>query len=60
MKLGQFSAWISVDGVALTEFAMEYSPDGKEAFCWIPSEQDKVRDFRLDMTPSNVFYSNSA
>ncbi|KAJ7195647.1 hypothetical protein GGX14DRAFT_474608 [Mycena pura] len=41
MKLGQFSAWISVDGVALTELATEYSPDRKEASCWIPSEQDK-------------------
>ncbi|KAJ7195648.1 hypothetical protein GGX14DRAFT_474616 [Mycena pura] len=41
MKLDQFSAWISVDGVALTEFATEYSPDRKEASCWIPSEQDK-------------------
>ncbi|KAJ6620045.1 hypothetical protein B0H10DRAFT_1912336 [Mycena sp. CBHHK59/15] len=41
MQLGQFSASVSVDGVALAEFATEYSADGKEATCWIPSESDK-------------------
>jgi hypothetical protein len=43
MRLGELHAWISVDGVELSEFAVEYSADGKEASCWIPSECDKVR-----------------
>ncbi|KAJ7722255.1 hypothetical protein B0H14DRAFT_3006632 [Mycena olivaceomarginata] len=41
MRLGELHAWISVDGVELSEFAVEYSADGKEASCWIPSECDK-------------------
>ncbi|KAJ7111889.1 hypothetical protein C8R44DRAFT_798872 [Mycena epipterygia] len=41
MKLGPIYAWISVDGVELSEFAAEISADGKEAICWIPSECDK-------------------
>ncbi|KAJ7679275.1 hypothetical protein DFH06DRAFT_1166209 [Mycena polygramma] len=41
MRLGELDAWISVDGVELSEFAVEYSADGKEASCWIPSECDK-------------------
>ncbi|KAK7006228.1 hypothetical protein R3P38DRAFT_3037422 [Favolaschia claudopus] len=41
MQLGQFSATISVDGVALPEYAVEYSADGLEATCWIASERDK-------------------
>ncbi|KAJ6514738.1 hypothetical protein DFH09DRAFT_1288004 [Mycena vulgaris] len=41
MQLGQFSAWVSVEGVQLSEFATEYSADGKKATCWIPSENDK-------------------
>ncbi|KAJ7157604.1 hypothetical protein C8R43DRAFT_403314 [Mycena crocata] len=41
MRLGQFSASVSVDGVELAEYAPEYSPDGKEATCWIPSEEGK-------------------
>ncbi|KAJ6514732.1 hypothetical protein DFH09DRAFT_1049034 [Mycena vulgaris] len=41
MQLGQFSAWVSVEGAQLSEFATEYSADGKKATCWIPSENDK-------------------
>ncbi|KAJ7787744.1 hypothetical protein B0H14DRAFT_2399206 [Mycena olivaceomarginata] len=41
MRLGELHAWVSVDGVELSEFAVEYSADGKEASCWIPSECDK-------------------
>ncbi|KAJ7111887.1 hypothetical protein C8R44DRAFT_798869 [Mycena epipterygia] len=41
MKLGPLCAWITVDGVNLSEFAVEISADGKEATCWIPSECDK-------------------
>jgi hypothetical protein len=43
MRLGELHAWISVDGVELSEFAVEYSADGRVASCWIPSECDKVR-----------------
>ncbi|KAJ7759402.1 hypothetical protein DFH07DRAFT_741148 [Mycena maculata] len=42
MQLGQFSASVSVDGAELSEYAVEYSADGKEATCWIPSENDKA------------------
>ncbi|KAJ7447093.1 hypothetical protein B0H11DRAFT_2290265 [Mycena galericulata] len=41
MRLGQFSSWVSVEGVNLSEFATEYSPEAKEATCWIPSQSDK-------------------
>jgi hypothetical protein len=35
MQLGQFSAVITVDGLPLSEYAVEYSADGKEVTCWI-------------------------
>ncbi|KAJ6459458.1 hypothetical protein C8R47DRAFT_139689 [Mycena vitilis] len=41
MQLGQFSASITVDGVPLSEYAVECSADGTEATCWIASETDK-------------------
>ncbi|KAJ7222901.1 hypothetical protein C8J57DRAFT_1536118 [Mycena rebaudengoi] len=41
MQLGHFSASVSVDGVQLSEYAPEYSADGQEATCWIPSESGK-------------------
>ncbi|KAJ7224860.1 hypothetical protein B0H12DRAFT_285157 [Mycena haematopus] len=41
MRLGELHVWVSVDDVELSEFAVEYSADGKEASCWIPSECDK-------------------
>ncbi|KAJ7157601.1 hypothetical protein C8R43DRAFT_403295 [Mycena crocata] len=41
MKLGQFSASVSVGGVELSEYAPEHSADGTEATCWIPSEADQ-------------------
>ncbi|KAJ7882295.1 hypothetical protein B0H13DRAFT_2048339 [Mycena leptocephala] len=41
MQLGQFSAVITVDGLPLSEYAVEYSADGTEATCWIASENDK-------------------
>ncbi|KAJ7340692.1 hypothetical protein DFH08DRAFT_811889 [Mycena albidolilacea] len=43
MRLGELHTWISVDGVELSEFAVEYSLDAKEASCWIPSECDNVK-----------------
>lgn len=42
LKLGNFTAWISVDGEPLAEFNTEISDDGKQATCWIPSEVGKV------------------
>ncbi|KAJ7157606.1 hypothetical protein C8R43DRAFT_997120 [Mycena crocata] len=41
MRLGQFCASVSVDGVELAEYAPEYSADGTEGTCWIPSEEGK-------------------
>ncbi|KAJ7041786.1 hypothetical protein C8F04DRAFT_1078707 [Mycena alexandri] len=41
MQLGPLHSWITVDGVELTEFALQCSADGTEASCWIPSECDK-------------------
>ncbi|KAJ7111886.1 hypothetical protein C8R44DRAFT_254711 [Mycena epipterygia] len=41
MQLGQFSAVVTVDGVELSEYAVEYSADATEATCWIASEEDK-------------------
>ncbi|KAJ7253420.1 hypothetical protein C8J57DRAFT_1348050 [Mycena rebaudengoi] len=46
MQLGHFSASVSVDGVQLSEYAPEYSADGKEATCWIPSESGK--NFKIE------------
>ena len=43
LHLDSFSAWISVDKVGLQAYAIEYSTDGKQATCWIPSEEGKVR-----------------
>ncbi|KAJ7817756.1 hypothetical protein B0H14DRAFT_1383931 [Mycena olivaceomarginata] len=47
MQLGQFSAVITVEGVPVPEYAVEYSADGLEATCWIASENDK--NFRIKM-----------
>ncbi|KAJ6514737.1 hypothetical protein DFH09DRAFT_252825 [Mycena vulgaris] len=41
MQLGQFSASVSVDDVDLSEYAVDYSADGTQATCWIPSQNDK-------------------
>ncbi|KAJ7882296.1 hypothetical protein B0H13DRAFT_928827 [Mycena leptocephala] len=45
MQLGPLHAWISVDGVQVSEYAaettIEYSADRAEASCWIPSECNK-------------------
>ncbi|KAJ6512575.1 hypothetical protein C8R45DRAFT_1087726 [Mycena sanguinolenta] len=41
MHLGDSETLVAVDGVELSEFAVEYSADGKEASCWIPSECGK-------------------
>ncbi|KAK7006230.1 hypothetical protein R3P38DRAFT_3037434 [Favolaschia claudopus] len=55
MQLGQFSAFISVDGVPLPEFSIEYSPDGLEGTCWIASEDDK--EFRVEFKDKNSLVS---
>ncbi|KAJ6459462.1 hypothetical protein C8R47DRAFT_1162047 [Mycena vitilis] len=58
MRLGELYAWITVDGVELSEFAVEYSDaDRKEASCWIPSECDKkfrVHFKHTDSSPRDV------
>jgi hypothetical protein len=45
MQLGKLSAVITVEGVPVSEYAVEYSVDGLEATCWIASQNDKVFDF---------------
>ncbi|KAF8072184.1 hypothetical protein FPV67DRAFT_925251 [Lyophyllum atratum] len=41
MRIGDFKAWISIDDVEQTPYAIEYSPDNMVATCWIASEQGK-------------------
>ena len=43
LQLGNFSAWIVVDGKTLKEYGVEISDDGMEATCWIPSKVGQVR-----------------
>ncbi|KAJ7614140.1 hypothetical protein FB45DRAFT_262544 [Roridomyces roridus] len=52
MRIGQFSAYVSVDGVPLAEYALERSDDGLEASCWIASERDK--HFRVEWANSQA------
>ncbi|KAF8139411.1 hypothetical protein K438DRAFT_2030577 [Mycena galopus ATCC 62051] len=57
MRLGDLHVCISVDGVELSEFAVEYSVDGKEATCWISSECDKkfsVKWKNTNSTPGHI------
>ena len=42
MRLGGFEASVKVDDVALDEYAVEISKEGKRATCWIPSQEGKV------------------
>ncbi|KAJ7883960.1 hypothetical protein B0H13DRAFT_2667072 [Mycena leptocephala] len=53
MQLGQLSAVITVDGLPLSEYAVEYSADGTEATCWIASENDKRFCIKLQDTDSS-------
>jgi hypothetical protein len=46
-QLDNFDAWISIDDHPLQEYAVKYSEDLLTAVCWIASEDDKVRLFRL-------------
>ncbi|KAJ7679209.1 hypothetical protein DFH06DRAFT_1032888 [Mycena polygramma] len=50
--LGPYSCWIEVDGVRLPEYSSEYSADGREATCWIPSEVNKK--FSIHWTDSKA------
>ncbi|KAJ6507713.1 hypothetical protein C8R47DRAFT_966554 [Mycena vitilis] len=50
--LGQYSCWVEVDGVRLPEYSSEYSADGREATCWIPSAVDKT--FSIHWTDSKA------
>ncbi|KAJ7787737.1 hypothetical protein B0H14DRAFT_2952142 [Mycena olivaceomarginata] len=59
MRLDELHAWISVDGVELPEFAVEYSADGKEASCWIPSECDKQFAVEFKNTRSSSWQTNA-
>ena len=46
-QIGHFQAWIDVENEQLLEYGVEYSADGKQATCWIPSETGKVRSIEL-------------
>ncbi|KAJ6512585.1 hypothetical protein C8R45DRAFT_1067815 [Mycena sanguinolenta] len=50
--LGDTRVWVAVDDVELSEFAVEYSVDGKEASCWIPSECGK--NFSINWEHTNA------
>ncbi|KAJ6512599.1 hypothetical protein C8R45DRAFT_1087748 [Mycena sanguinolenta] len=52
MHLGDARVWVAVDDVELSEFAVEYSADGKEASCWIPSECGK--NFSINWEHTNA------
>ncbi|KAJ7683637.1 hypothetical protein B0H17DRAFT_1073664 [Mycena rosella] len=60
MQLGQFSASVSVDGVKLSEYAVEQSADGKQVTCWIPSENDKQFCVKFKNTDARKTYPVSS
>ncbi|KAJ7882299.1 hypothetical protein B0H13DRAFT_1721485 [Mycena leptocephala] len=61
MQLGPLHAWISVDGVQLSEYAaettIEYSADrAPEASCWIPSECNKKFRVHYENTEASQWH----
>ncbi|PPQ83321.1 hypothetical protein CVT26_015147 [Gymnopilus dilepis] len=40
--IANLSAWIQVECKVLPEYRVQYSPDGQEVTCWIPSEAGKA------------------
>ncbi|KAF8124500.1 hypothetical protein K438DRAFT_1043054 [Mycena galopus ATCC 62051] len=57
MQLGPLSAFVTVDGVPLAEYAIEYSADGLEATCWIPSQTEKnfcIQMMDTDASPNRL------
>jgi hypothetical protein len=59
LQVDHFSAWVTVDGVELPQYAIEYSLAEKHATCWIASEAGKVCKrahlpiFSNDLVPRN-------
>jgi hypothetical protein len=45
MRLHDYVAEVSCDGVVLEEYGTTVSDDGKTVSCWIQSEAGKVRTF---------------
>ncbi|KAG6852268.1 hypothetical protein C0991_001433, partial [Blastosporella zonata] len=41
MKIGNYTAWVTIDGVDQSQYSIEYSPDGTSGTCWIPSQAGK-------------------
>lgn len=41
-QLGQYYAFVTINGVAQPEYAPEYCPQGSSASCWIALEAEKV------------------
>ncbi|KAF7374287.1 hypothetical protein MSAN_00311900 [Mycena sanguinolenta] len=60
MRLGHLHVWVSVDGAELSEFAIEYSADGKEVSCWIPSECGKKFSVNWQHTNSSPQHTLNA
>ncbi|KAF8176251.1 hypothetical protein K438DRAFT_82076 [Mycena galopus ATCC 62051] len=57
MQLGPLSAFVTVDDAPLPEYAVEYSADGLEATCWIPSQTDKsfcIKMNDIDISPKRT------
>ncbi|KAF5349784.1 hypothetical protein D9758_010209 [Tetrapyrgos nigripes] len=58
LDFGNFSSWITIDGVPLQEY--DITTKGLETTCWIPSEAGKPFLFtKLDLTDDDAFLSAS-
>jgi len=45
MTLGEYEAWIVVDGQEVEHYGIEVGDTGKEVTCWVASTEGKVRKF---------------
>lgn len=45
LTIDEFSAWVTVDGVELSQYSVEQSTDDRTATCWIASQVDKVSSY---------------
>ncbi|KAJ7067432.1 hypothetical protein C8F01DRAFT_667685 [Mycena amicta] len=63
MHLGQFSVSVLVNGAPLSEYGLDYSPDGQSASCWIPSVDGQafcVESIDHTPAPNILVYSKVA
>ncbi|EEB87167.1 hypothetical protein MPER_15595, partial [Moniliophthora perniciosa FA553] len=42
LSFQEFSAWITIEGQAAEEYAIEQFPEKKTVKCWIPSQVDRT------------------